>query len=111
MNWKSLQSEEQLNTIIADSNTVPQVIFKHSTRCGISSMAKNRLDKKDAPEGINFYLLDLLRYRQLSNKIASDFGIRHQSPQVLVIDKGKCIFDESHSGISFDDIEAAAGRQ
>ena len=58
---------------------------------------------------MNFYLLDLIKYRSLSNKIASDFGIEHQSPQVLVIDKGKCIYNESHSGIVFDEIEEAAG--
>lgn len=108
MNWIPLQDEKQLDEIVADSNSLPQVIFKHSTRCSISSMAKNRLDRKEAPAGINFYLLDLIRHRNLSNKIAADFGVVHQSPQVLVINKGECIFDESHSGIMFDDIEAAA---
>ena len=108
MNWITLQDEKQLNEIIADSNTIPQVIFKHSTRCSISSMAKSRLDRKEAPGGINFYLLDLIRHRNISNKIASEFGVMHQSPQVLVIDNGKCIYNESHSGIIFDEIEAAA---
>lgn len=111
MNWIPLQDEKQLNEIVAASNNIPQVIFKHSTRCGISSMAKSRLDKKNAPEGINFYLLDLIRFRNLSNKIASVFGISHQSPQVLVINNGKCIYNESHSGISFDEIEAATMQQ
>lgn len=108
MNWIPLQDEKQLNEIVSNSDNIPQVIFKHSTRCSISSMAKSKLDKKDAPEGIDFYLLDLIRFRSLSNKIATDFGISHQSPQVLVIDKGKCIFNESHFGISFDEITSAA---
>lgn len=108
MNWIPLNQETQLDEIIAKSATIPQVIFKHSTRCSVSSMAKNRLDKKEAPEGINFYLLDLLKYRSLSNKIAESFQVQHQSPQVLVINNGKCIYNESHSGITFDDIEAAA---
>jgi bacillithiol system protein YtxJ len=107
MNWIPLSQEAQLDEIIANSNTVPQVIFKHSTRCSISSMAKKRLDRKEAPEGINFYLLDLIKYRSLSNRIASDFGVSHQSPQVLVITNGKCIYNESHGGIDFDEIEAA----
>lgn len=111
MNWIPLQDEQQLNEIVTDSDNIPQVIFKHSTRCGISSMVKSRLDKKEAPEGINFYFLDLIKYRSLSNKIASEFGVFHQSPQVLVIDKGKCIYNESHHGISFDDIEAAVVQQ
>ncbi len=107
MNWIPLQDEKQLNEIVANSNIIPQVIFKHSTRCAVSSMAKNRLDRKEAPAGVNFYLLDLIRHRNISNKIASDFGVIHESPQVLVINNGKCIYNESHSGIMFDEIEAA----
>ncbi len=108
MNWIPLQEEEQLQEILLNSNTKPQVIFKHSTRCSISSMAKNRLDKTDQPEGIDFYYLDLIKHRKLSNKIAEDFQVRHESPQVLVINNGKCIYNESHSGISMDEIEASA---
>jgi len=107
MNWIPLEDEKQLEELVVNSNTVPQVIFKHSTRCAVSSMAKNRLDRNEAPAGVNFYLLDLIRYRNISNQIASDFGVLHQSPQVLVINNGECVYDESHSGILFDEIEAA----
>lgn len=105
MNWIPLQDEKQLNEIIADSNTIPQVIFKHSTRCGTSKMVKNRLERNEAPGGINFFLVDLFKHRNISNKIASDFGVMHQSPQVLVIKNGKCVYDESHSAVVFDEIE------
>ena len=71
-------------------------------------MAKNRLDKKEAPGGMDFYFLDLIKHRNISNKIASYFHIPHQSPQVLVINNGKCIYDESHSGIMLDEIVASA---
>lgn len=108
MNWIPLQEEKQLEEIVTNSNIIPQVIFKHSTRCAVSSMAKNRLDRKEAPAGIRFYLLDLIKYRNISNKVASDFGVSHESPQVLVINNGECIYNESHSGIIFDEIEAAA---
>lgn len=110
MDWINLQSEDQLQEIISNSNSKPQVIFKHSTRCSISSMAKNRLDKKDNPDGMDFYYLDLIRHRNISNKIASDFNVAHQSPQVLVIDHGKCVYDESHSGIMMDDIVASVSQ-
>ena len=73
MNWINLQSEDQLQEIVSNSNSKPQVIFKHSTRCSISSMAKNRLDKKENPDGIDFYYLDLIRHRNISNKIADRF--------------------------------------
>lgn len=108
MNWIPLQNELQLEEIISNSNNKPQVIFKHSTRCSVSSMAKNRLDKKDQPEGMDFYYLDLIKHRNISNKIATDFHVPHQSPQVLVINNGKCIYDESHSGILMDEIVASA---
>lgn len=107
MNWIPLEDEKQLDEIISNSNKIPQVIFKHSTRCSVSSMAKNRLDKNNAPNGINFYFLDLIKHRNLSNKIADYFEVRHQSPQVLVIINGKCVYNESHSGITFNEIEDA----
>jgi bacillithiol system protein YtxJ len=108
MNWIPLQNEDQLEEIVLNSNNKPQVIFKHSTRCSVSSMAKNRLDKKVQPEGIDFYFLDLIKHRKISNKIADDFKVAHQSPQILIINQGKCVYDESHSGITMEDIEANA---
>ncbi len=110
MNWIELTSESQLNDIKDLSNTKPQLIFKHSTRCSISSMTKNRLEKGPAPEGIDFYYLDLIKHRNISQKIANDFDVSHESPQVLLIKKGACVYDESHSGITMDEIveQAAA---
>ncbi|RYY67371.1 MAG: bacillithiol system redox-active protein YtxJ [Chitinophagaceae bacterium] len=108
MNWNDLNNTAQLESIKKDSFSQPQVIFKHSTRCSISSMAKNRLDRSDAPEGINFYYLDLIAHRDISNKIAEDFFVEHESPQVLLIRNGECIYDESHSGISMDEIAEQA---
>ena len=104
MDWINLQTEEQLNEIIDKSKNTPQVIFKHSTRCSVSSMAKNRLDKKENPKGVDFYYLDLIKFRSISNKIAADFNVAHKSPQVLIIKDGRSMYDESHSGITMDDI-------
>jgi len=67
-------------------------------------MAKNRLEKNLAPAEIDFYFLDLIKYRPISNKIAKDFKVYHQSPQILVIKNGECMYHESHSGIGMDDI-------
>lgn len=108
MNWIPLQNEQQLEEIILNSDSKPQVIFKHSTRCSVSSMVKNRLDKKEQPQEMDFYYLDLIKHRNISNKIATDFQVPHQSPQVLIINNGKCIYDESHSGITMDEIESFA---
>lgn len=109
MEWKVLSDESQLQEIIRVSEIRPQVIFKHSTRCSISSVAKSRLDRSKAPDNTDFYYLDLIRYRGISNKISEVFGVHHESPQVLVISKGSCVYDESHMGIDMDEIADKVG--
>lgn len=104
MNWTPLQTTEQVEEIIVRSQTTPQVIFKHSTRCSISSVAKSRLEKAEAPEGIDFHYLDLISYRSVSNTIAERFGIYHESPQILLIKDGRCIYNESHMGIDMEEL-------
>lgn len=104
MKWIDLNEEQQLNNLKELSKQKPQLIFKHSTRCSISSMAKGRLERNLQPDGIDFYFLDLIKNRPLSNKVAEDFSIFHESPQILLIKDGSCIYDESHSGIDMDEI-------
>ena len=104
MNWIQLTTETQLEQIIANSARKPQVIFKHSTRCSISAMAKNRLERNFQPAAIDFYFLDLLAHRPLSHQVAAVFKVPHESPQILLIKDGQCIYDESHSGISMEEI-------
>lgn len=110
MKWIPLLNEEQLEEIKINSLQTPQVIFKHSSRCSISSMARNRLDRNETPDGIDFYFLDIINHRNISNKIARDFHVHHESPQVLIINKGTCVYDESHSGIDMEDIKANAAK-
>ncbi|KAA2243689.1 bacillithiol system redox-active protein YtxJ [Chitinophaga agrisoli] len=104
MNWIPLKEESQLDDIKATSAQQPVVIFKHSTRCAISSMVKSRLERQAAPKDLPFYYLDLISYRNISNRIADTFAVEHESPQVLLIRDGKCVYDESHNGISMDEI-------
>lgn len=108
MNWIELTKESQLADIKEQSNKRPQLIFKHSTRCSISGVAKNRLEKNPAPENIDFYYLDLIKNRDISNKIAEEFSVYHESPQVLLIKNGECVYDESHSGITMNEIKEQA---
>lgn len=110
MDWKVLNEESQLKDIINLSETRTQVIFKHSIRCSISAVAKSRLDRFNAPAGVDFYYLDLIRYRNISSKISEIFRVHHESPQVLVIRNGECVYDESHMGINFDEIIEHATR-
>ncbi len=109
MNWKEFTNEEGLEEIKKRSAEKPQVIFKHSTKCSISSMAKSRLERSEEPQGIDFNYLDLIAHRNLSSKIAEEFEVEHASPQVLIIKDGKCVYDESHSAISMDEIVEVVG--
>ena len=104
MNWINMTEENQLNELIVHSQTNPQVIFKHSTRCSISSVALRRLKGSNENTTINIYYLDLLQYRSLSNKVAEVFKEHHESPQILVIKNGECVYTESHLGITVKEL-------
>ena len=108
MHWKVLTTGEQLTALLAQSHAKPQVIFKHSIRCSISSVIKTRLETGTAPADIDFHYVDLINHRPLSNKIAEDLKVHHESPQVLLIKNGECIFDESHMAIRMMDIATEA---
>lgn len=103
MNWISLESANQLNDIKEQNGY--SLIFKHSTRCSISMMAKRRfeLDWDKLPTDMPLYFLDLIKHRDLSNKIAHEFQVHHESPQMLLIKDGECVLDQSHGSISVDD--------
>ena len=104
MNWIPLISEVQLSEIATRSKEKPQVIFKHSTTCSISGMALNRLERAELTDTIDFYYLDLLNYRPISTLLSEKFSVHHESPQILLIKNGECIYDESHSGIDMQEI-------
>jgi bacillithiol system protein YtxJ len=108
MNWKKLTTEQQLKEIIQASYEKPQMIFKHSTRCSISSTALNRLERSwndTDMAGLEAYYLDLIAYRPVSNAVAQHLNIQHQSPQVLIIKDGECSYTESHMGINYTELK------
>lgn len=105
--WKVLNDESQLEHIKEASKIKPVLIFKHSTTCTISLMAKKKFENS-WKENLDAYYLDLLTYRSISNKIADIFQVQHESPQVLLIFEGVCIYDESHLDISSEEIEHSA---
>lgn len=98
--WRSLTDLGQLNEIIDLSTEKPVVIFKHSTRCSISRMALKQFENEfDLNEKVVSFLLDLIEYRNISNEIASRFGVQHQSPQIILICDGKAVYNASHESI------------
>lgn len=103
-NWTDLTNASQIDDIKnADGYSV---IFKHSTRCSISMMAKRSFERDwDVITGnVNFYFLDLINHRDVSAYIAEIFKVHHESPQLLLIKDGECILDASHSDISADEV-------
>ena len=106
INWIALHSAHQLEVLNDTSYHHPQVIFKHSTSCGISGMVKRSFQtQSDLPDqGLSYYLLDLIRYRDISNAIAEKYGVRHESPQVLVIRDGEVVAHASHHDVTAIDL-------
>lgn len=100
--WIALKTIEQLDEIVENSKTKTQLIFKHSTRCGISRMVINQFKKdyKLSENDADLYYLDLLSFRSISNAVAEKFQIRHESPQLLIIKNGEVVAHDSHSGIN-----------
>ena len=110
MNWIKLESTPQLEEINRKSEQQPILILKHSTRCPVSFAALERIEEgSKALEGIGFqaYFLDLINYRSISNKITELYKVTHQSPQILIIKKGKAIYHNSHMGVSIQNIKKA----
>lgn len=105
--WKTLETLEHLEEAISRSQDVPVAIFKHSTRCSVSFMAKKTLELtwKFNSDEIEIYFLDLIRFRPISNEIAQRFKIHHESPQLIVLQDGKAVYNVSHNDISVDDLQ------
>lgn len=106
--WKTIESELQLKAAIDESFERPVVLFKHSVSCGISAGAKYRLEQEwdFNSEELSFYYLDLLAYRSISNKIAEDLGVTHQSPQVILLKDGQPVYNTSHHMINVASLRA-----
>jgi bacillithiol system protein YtxJ len=99
--WQALTDVSQLNEIETLSQTKTQVIFKHSTRCGISSMVMNQfVSMYDLDSNLDLHYLDLLNYRDVSNEVGYKFQVMHQSPQLLIIKNGVTVAHASHGAIN-----------
>ena len=102
--WMNVESVEQLKDILLNDSEKPKLLFKHSTRCSISSMAKSRLEREWNLDNVQPWYLDLIAYRNVSNAIASQLGIDHQSPQAILLKDGEVVHDSSHNSISVSNI-------
>jgi bacillithiol system protein YtxJ len=111
MKWHELKSSDQLDAIREESKANPILIFKYSNRCSVSQVALDRLERKwidQEASAIKPYFLDLIAFRETSNRIAQQFEVEHESPQVLLIRDGKAIYDRSHFDIDYRSILEAS---
>lgn len=104
--WQALETLDDLKSILNQSHQNYVAIFKHSTRCGTSLYVKDKLESEASliKENIDFYYLDLLRFRSLSNEIAEKFNVIHQSPQLIILKDEKVVFHTSHLAINSENI-------
>ena len=104
--WININNEGSIEEIIEASKEKPQIIFKHSTRCGISSFAKERIENGyDQIKGkADFHYLDLLNYRNISNFIADRLNVIHQSPQIIILKDGEVVHSVTHHSIQAEGI-------
>ena len=105
MNWKHLNDIKDLDFIKKESANKPVLIFKHSTRCSISQMVLSRFERQWANFEFSYHFLDLIEFRSVSNAVADDFDVEHQSPQVLIIKDNVCVETLSHNAINSIDLE------
>lgn len=106
--WIHVQSVDQLNEIVKTTFDKPVLLFKHSTRCGVSAMALNTFELTWSTENelCELYFVDLLNHRDVSNEIAELTGVRHESPQVIVLKGSEIVYDATHSSIDARRIES-----
>lgn len=104
----AISSAEELSaadSISFSNDTEGVVLFKHSTRCSISRMALDRITSSwNDSDGFLFYYLDLLSYRSISDLISQKYGVPHESPQILLIRNGVCIYHTSHNAITYREL-------
>ena len=105
--WLELQSLAQFEELTKESGERPIVIFKHSTRCSIShfvhrSLASNWNFKSGE---LPFYYLDLIAHRDISNAVADHYGVKHESPQLILLYKNQVLYHASHDAIILDEMK------
>jgi bacillithiol system protein YtxJ len=106
--FSPLTSAEQFDAILESSRRQPVVIFKHSPACGTSAQAYDELEAllHDAP-GAAVFLINVLTNRSLSQTIAARFRIRHESPQVLVLQDEQVRWHGSHFRVTAGNVKKA----
>ena len=107
MNWKHLNSKDDLDEAITSSSNSLVILFKHSTRCSVSRMAMKMLEQgwDESLDSVSAYYLDLIEYREVSSTIAEKLSIEHQSPQLLVLKSRQVVHHANHHSIDVNTVK------
>ena len=101
--FTTVADEEALEELFARSQEGPVVIFKHSNTCPISAMAYGRM--KEFGSGVALVVVQ--QSRELSREVEARTGVRHESPQVLVLRRGEPVWTASHFDITAEAVRRA----
>lgn len=104
--WYVLKSISEADEVLDQSNRRPQLIYKHSNRCGTCMFAKSEIEKssEEIREHADMHFLDVIRNREVSDYLAEELNIRHESPQAILFKDGKVAWHDSHSAIKSNKI-------
>jgi bacillithiol system protein YtxJ len=111
LSWQYIQGAEEIINIKNGLTEQTVLFFKHSHRCGLSELILDDLEKdwRRSPQEVRLIFVDVWQQRAIANLIAEEFGIKHHSPQAILVRKGKVIYQQSHGRIKVVDIEKALG--
>ena len=105
-----LTSVDELESVLADSSSKAQLIFKHSLTCPISSRAYEEFKrhlKASASPGVDYRLIIVQNARNVSNVTAERLDVRHESPQAILVRGGRAVWHASHFDITSSSLEEA----
>ena len=109
--YSQLESRSEIDELIARSRETPVVFFKHSLTCPISGAAFRQYQRflQDRPEGdrVVYTLIEIQNAREVSTEIAERTGVRHESPQALLMRDGEVVWHASHWSIKAEALSAA----
>ena len=106
----AVQRIEELENLLTQSGTRPLLLFKHSYSCGISAEALDELVEhlnSDRPGSVRYAMVTVQTHRDVSNAVAAKLGVRHETPQALVIRNGRVVWAASHFRVTAKAVEAA----
>lgn len=106
--FRTLSTEEDLENAFARSEREPVLLFKHSSRCSLSARAYREMQRLDDAEDPPVYHLTVQEARDLSNAVEERLGIRHETPQAILLSKEKALFDASHHDVTAQNVREAA---